>query len=314
MRRPNLFIVGIAKSATTSLYHHLKQHPDIYFPDKDLYPDTLYSLKEPRYFSHTYHTYPHTGPGDEKIIDRRTIKDLDTYLYYYTKSDGEKYLGDASADNLYYYETADDIFAFNPDAKIIISLRNPIDRAYSAYAHMRKGFRENLTFEKALMEEENRLEKNYEFLWAYKKCGLYYEGVKHYIDVFGRENVHIVLFDDMKSDIKRVLGNICSFLQIEAYPFPDTDRIHNKSNAPKIGIKTTVYKTLFVDRGLSNRIVKKLFSKETRRRIQLRYEQGKQETIKKSTEEYLLDYYREDIEKLQELLGIDLSRWLRRAE
>lgn len=311
-RYPNLFIVGMAKSATTSLYNALRQHPDIYFPEKKFFPEYTYSLKEPRYFSHKYCVYPHRGPDDIKVIDERTIKDLKTYLYFFSKSNKEKYLGDASADNLYYYKTAEDIYKYNNKAKIIISLRNPIERTFSAYAHMRRYFREKLSFEKALAMEEKRLNKNYEFLWGYKKGSLYYEAVKHYIDIFGKDNVFIILFDDIKNDFECVLKQTCKFLEIDDYTFYGIEKVHNKSDIPKKNIKTFLYYYLFVKPGLLHRIVKKYMPLRIKRAIKNNCYTKQIEVyqIKERTRKYLLSYFKEDILKLEALIDRDLSSWL----
>ncbi len=314
-KKPNLFIVGAAKSGTTSLYTYLKNHPNIYFPDRFDFPGSPHNLKEPKYFSSKYHTYPHMGPRDTRTVDDTTVRELKTYLEYYSKAKNEKYLGDASTDYLYYFETADDIYDFNRDGKIIISLRNPAERAYSAYTHLRRAYRENLTFEKALEKEEERIRGTYEHLWAYKESGLYYNRVKHFIEVFGRENVHVVIFDDLKRDADEVLDGIYRFLGSDRAGTPAQKKIYNKSGIPKDNLRVRMYNKLTSQTGKFKRILKGprinrfamrvfLFIKDKLFTSQL--VKGRME---KETKGYLQSYYKEDMENLEKLLDIDLSRW-----
>src|SRR5699024_2758818 len=172
---PNLFIVGVAKAATTSLYKYLQSHEDIYFPEH----------KEPNYLSSPYKTMPHKGTGDD-ISDRECIYDADVYFNLF-RNRTEKIIGEASVDYLYYYKTADQISELNPQSKIIICLRNPIDRAFSAYWHLINDGREKLSFEEALEKEKERKSKNYEYIWCYKETGMYCKKVKYYLDTFGRQ-------------------------------------------------------------------------------------------------------------------------------
>jgi hypothetical protein len=119
--KPNLFIAGAAKSGTTSLCKYLSQHPEIFL----CYP------KEPRYFSSKYKNFPHNGPGDY-VADNFTIKEESKYIDLFKSIKHEKIIGEASLDYLYFSNSAYDIKKYSPNAKVIIILRNPIDRAFSA--------------------------------------------------------------------------------------------------------------------------------------------------------------------------------------
>jgi len=120
---PNFLIVGAPKCGTTSLYYYLKQHPDIFMP----------TMKEPRFFLSETMNFPHQGIDDRRV-DKMIIKNLDDYKKIYLEADQEKARGDASAGNLYFYKKViPGIKAYLGDPKIIISLRNPLDRAFSNY-------------------------------------------------------------------------------------------------------------------------------------------------------------------------------------
>jgi len=119
---PNIFLVGAAKSGTTAVYVYLYQHPEIY----------LSYLKEPKFLSITANKFPHNGPGDKKVDDG-VIKSRDEYLNLFKDAEHEKVIGESSADYLYFHNSViPSIKTISPNAKILIILRSPVDRAYSA--------------------------------------------------------------------------------------------------------------------------------------------------------------------------------------
>lgn len=296
IRKPNLFIVGAAKSGTTSLYKYLSQHPSIFFCN----------LKEPRYFSSRYKNFPHNGSGDY-VADNFTIKGKNEYTSLFKNAKDEKIIGEASVDYLYFFNSAYDIKNFSPNAKIIIILRNPIDRAFSAYVHLIGSNRENLTFEEALKQERYRMKNNYEFIWFYKDVGKYYIQVKTYLDVFGKQNVNIILFDEIKKNIKNVMKKILIFLDLDTnYNFKENIK-YNISGVPRIR---------FIHNILTNhnlqKIAKIIFPNEVVRIIgrKLLENNLKRPIFMESTRKELISYFKEDILKLQDLLNYNLSDWL----
>jgi len=314
-KKTNLFIVGAAKCGTTSLYQYLKQHPDIYFPDNNLFPEAVHNIKEPKYFSKKYHVYPHKGPGD-KNVDKKIIKNYSDYISYYSKCKNEKYLGDASADYLYYYKTADEIYNYNNKAKIIILLRNPIERTYSAYTHLRRDYREKLSFEEALNKEEERMLANFEFIWGYKSCSLYYGSVKYYLKRFGRENVHVIIFDAMIKDVNGTLNKVCEFLGIERYAFKNLDVMYNKSGIPKKSVKVIIYNKFIKNKNRARLFISNIIGTTQKQRIvsflrnNLFLSQLQKKQMNRKIRKYLFEYFKTDILKLQGLLNIDLSIWI----
>ena len=286
---PNLFIAGAAKCATTSVYRYLNNHPQIF----------MAPVKEPKFFSTPYRPIPPTGPGDQRVEDC-AIKELDSYLALFQDAGGYPVRGEASVDYLYYHKTAEDIYECNPNAKILICLRNPVDRAYSGYTDHHRGERETLSFHEALAAEESRT--NYEFIWQYKKLGLYYESVKHFLDVFGSDQVMVVFFEDIKGRLDDTIGNICRFLGVDdTYRIQDVRRF-NPSGTPSAFMSRMGRLFPWVKNAM-----KKIMPN---RYLRLRSKTLVKEPMAEEDRDYLRAYDREDIQKLSGLLGKDLSHWL----
>jgi len=142
---PNFLIVGAAKSGTSSLHQYLIQHPDIFMPS---YNKEGKNVKEPQFLI------------KEKVEKRLHfgVWDWEEYKALFDDSGEYKSVGESTVFYLYYYkESIKNIkFRLGDDVKIIIVLRNPIDRAYSAFQHVSRSVKENLSFEEALKREENR--------------------------------------------------------------------------------------------------------------------------------------------------------------
>ena len=201
--KPNFFIVGAPKCGTTALYEYLKAHPDVYMPER----------KEPHFFG-----------ADLAFTPRHNvIRDLKRYLALYDKWQGEQAIGDPSVWYLYSRTAAQEIYDFAPDAKIIAMLRNPVDMIYSVYHQSRYDGNENLpTFAEALAAEPARRRGEQIPATALLPQGLYYseialfsQQVERYYAVFGRERVHVILFDDLVRDTAQVYRETLAFLGVD---------------------------------------------------------------------------------------------------
>src|SRR6056297_715161 len=171
---PDFLVVGASKSGTSSIYHYLKQHPDIFLSDEQ---------KEGRYFSRMKGNF--NGPGDSGI-NEYIIPDIEHYRPLFNNHSNEKAVGDISPEYLYFHQQAIPLIKkiLGDETKIIIILRSPVERAFSGYMHFKRDKRESLSFEEALEKEEERLNNNWIWAWQYKNSGLYYKQVKAYLDNF----------------------------------------------------------------------------------------------------------------------------------
>ncbi len=302
IKLPNFLVVGAAKAGTTSLYYYLKEHPEIYLPE----------IKEPKFITSQIVEYSFRGNGDE-LVKKGIIKRIAEYAALFTGSENATAIGEASADTLYYYEKSVSIIkSYLGVPKILIILRNPIERAYSAYTHLIRDDREPLDFMEALVEEEFRKAANWEFIWFYKDVGLYYKQVKAYLENF--DQVKIYLFDDLKKNTLGVVQNIYRFLDVDDSFVPAS--ISDKFNVSGIPKNWFLQRFLLHDNGIKRLLQPsvRLFipDVETRKKVAKKLLHGnlKKEPMPSEAREYLRDFFKEDILMLQDLIRRDLSHWL----
>jgi hypothetical protein len=184
MTLPNFLIIGVAKAGTTSLYHYLKQHPQIY----------MSPVKEPRFFG--------MGDGPPHPAYRGgyapgTVTSRAAYEALFKGVVGEYAIGEATPSYLWWPKAAQQICTQLPDARLIACLRQPADRAYSSFLTcVRAGLEPCTNFARALREEEKRFAANANPSLFYTQRGLYYPQIKRYFDLFPRQQIRIYLYDD----------------------------------------------------------------------------------------------------------------------
>jgi hypothetical protein len=200
VRGPNFFVAGAAKSGTTALYHGLKQHPDVFLPD----------LKEPHVYAYIADPYiaGHLFP-DEAAARRR-------YAELYQHVNGATAVGDASTTNLVVPGAAEAIAGDVPEARIVVVLRQPVDRAYSHWRHFRAAGGDDIAdFAEALRQEETRAVEGWPITYQYMRWGRYCDQLGPYFHRFGRDRVLVHLYDDLSTDAEAVLRATFRFLEID---------------------------------------------------------------------------------------------------
>ena len=134
MVMPNFLVIGAAKAGTTSVYEYLKQHPQIW----------MSPLKETNFFALEGETLNFRGPGDQDYINRFSITKIEDYLNLFQGVSNQVAIGEVSPLYLYSLKAPERIRHYTPDTKIIIILRNPVDRAYSSFLHLIRDGREQI--------------------------------------------------------------------------------------------------------------------------------------------------------------------------
>ena len=245
--KPNLFIVGAPKAGTTSLYKYIKRHPDIF----------MSTVKETNHFTSNEINDQRLYYNDTKIIK------VEDYYSLFSESRGEKYIGEASVSYLFYNDISRKIYNFNPKAKIIILLRNPVERSYSHFLMDKRLGYVDVAFEK-IVYKTSKHELLSLYYQQFVELGYYFQQVKRYLDVFGKENVGVYLFDDLALDSQYVLNKVYDFLEIDRVASSGVIKKHNVNMNPKNILVSNLYfsrtlrlimKKIFSNKLLLNRIV-----------------------------------------------------------
>ncbi len=296
---PNFLIVGATKCGTSSLHKYMDQHPQVF----------MSRIKEPRFVSSQVTPFPLKGPKDDKV-EGWYVKKYEDYVKLFEGAEGYKAIGDASADTLYFFRgTIPVIKQYLGDPKIIISLRHPVKRAFSAYQHLVRDLREELSFEEGLMEEPNRVKNNWELIYHYTAGSMYFDSVKAFMDNF--TNVKVILNEDQEKRPQQVLREIFRFLEVDPEVDINTDIRYNISGKPKSQWLHQFFFEGNMARRLAQPIVRKLFSNETRLRIAQKIQEKNltRLTINPETKARLQAFFEEEIRKMEDLLKRDLSVW-----
>jgi len=298
---PNFLIAGTAKCGTSSLHNYLAQHPQIF----------MSKAKEPRFITSQFTPFPLNGPGDHKV-ERWYIKRYDDYAKLFENANNAIAIGESSADTSYFYKGSIPVIKkYLGDPKIIIMLRNPVKRAFSAYQHLVRDNRETIPFAEALEKEPERIKNNWELIYHYTAVSKYYEPVKAFQENFS--HVKIVLNEDLEKRPNETLKEIFEFLGVDPTVAVDTGVRHNMSGVPK---SRWLHEFLFEGntvRQVVRPLVRLFLSHEKRKKISQKILAGNLTPMEIDPEmkKKLAAVFKDDVQKLEGLLQKDLSGWLR---
>ncbi len=221
MNRPVFFIAGNSKSGTTALHAFLKQHPDIF----------MSVPKEPNFFAKDFCRDPNPGASFYPMAHSQ-------YLGLFSEAWPGQMCGEASACYLYSTVAAREIYNFNPKAKIIVILREPVDflRSYHLQslknlpteAETIKGFKHALDLEPSRKRGKNLPPKCLipEFLY-YRERVKYVEHLKRFYHYFGADQIKVIIYDDWINDNQDIYKDVLDFLGIRSN-FEPSFSTHNK--------------------------------------------------------------------------------------
>jgi hypothetical protein len=297
LRGPSFFLVGAPKAGTTSMNRYLALHPDIFMAPKELH-----------YFSGEAFTDP---PIEER--------DLLWYLNEFKRASNKKLIGEASVFYLSSEIAAYRIKQFNPDAKILIHVRNPTDLILSYHsALLYEGYESIQDIRQALMAETQRraginipLACRIPRVLNYSEIGRLGNRVQHFFAVFGHENVHVNVFDDLASDPAKLYQKTLAFLGADDF-FLTKFKIENSNKT---------FRSHLLAHFLSNpphpiRALKRVIPRPIRTgiRMGLRHFNTRyvlRTAAKREVIAYLKREFAADVELLSNLLDRDLTYWSR---
>jgi hypothetical protein len=289
---PNFIIIGAAKAGTTALYWYLAEHPAVF----------MSRVKETNYFAYGVDESGRPLYGNPEV-HRFPVKTLAEYEALFAGAGAAAAIGEASPLYLEAPQAAGRIHALLPGARIICSLRQPVDRAYSDYQMYlrRRGLRldpaRDLTPTSAWARADSH--------WM--QIGRYHEQLARYFDAFPRDQIHVSLFDDLKRDALETTRSVYRFVGVDATHRPDFGAPHAVGGMPASRLLEKFFSNSAIRSAVEPLVpmraahwVRKLRSRNLRRAPALPTELRRE----------LTRHFRDDIARTSELIGRDLQPWL----
>ena len=287
------------------MYRYLSEHPDVYMPPN----------KEPHWFSRVQ-----PAPGQ----DSRPVASEQEYMELYRDWTGESAAGDASPSYLWDEKAPYRIKEAVPDAKIIAILRDPVERAYSHYLMRVREAKEDLPFMEALQRDHSEQDQAWSASRLYVALGFYADQVQRYLEVFGEDQVKICLYTkDLVRSPRALLESIMEFIEVDPQYAASVsmDTWSNSYATPRSRLALKVSRSLSRSRVLRSRrfaALKARLLSDPRLRGRVReallYKSGSKPEMDEEARKLLVDLYREDVRRLEGLIGRDLGHWLKMEE
>ena len=278
---PNFIVAGTQKAATTWLHECLNEHPEVFVP----------KVKEVHFFC--------------KEPCGKSKNNLGTgwYISQFPDNKSFKAIGEISVDYMYYEHIAKEIFNFNPNMKILFILRNPVDRAYSAY-WMSKRHKSNMPeFQEFIRVDHEIIDR-----------GFYYNQIERYFEFF-KKNIKIFVYEDLLKNPEAFIKEVYSFLNVDDGFIPQTlyykvastrelgsliGKVLYKYVAPilkKSALLTSLWRAVKF-----NTPAKRLFSVN-------KENASKYKPINTNDRECLIEIYKKENIKLFDLIGRNIDKW-----
>jgi hypothetical protein len=297
MKRPNFFVVGAPKCGTSALYEYLKGHPEIF----------MSPIKELHFFSRDVFY-------DYRPWRLRTLAD---YLGCFREATTQKCIGECSPTYLGSRSAPDEIKAFNPTARIIIMLRNPAEMMYALHSqHIWDTTEPILDFEAALEADEkwNSVPCQPQS-WrlpclGYRESARFVEQVRNYFRVFGRECVHVIIYDDFTTRTHEVFQDALRFLGVNPDFQPDFRVVNSSHRARSPRLQRFFVQQLAPFAWIVPRRIRRAAGRSL---IRLNTVQERRPPMDPELKRRLLEEFYPEVEELSNLLGRNLTSWCKVA-
>lgn len=284
MTLPTFLIGGAAKAGTTSLYYYLSEHPDIF----------MCPVKEPDYFNKHYR------------------RGLDWYASLFDGWEGEVAIGEASPGTMSSRAALDRVHETLPDVRLVFLLRDPVDRLFShfSYDQARGVIPHHVVFGELIRKDDDA------YAQRLVRKGQYADQIERYADRFGRDRIHVELFEDLKTDRDRCVASVCAFVGVDPDRLPEvaTEGRHNVTAYPQ---NPGVYRAV---RAVWDPVRRRLGKASLHRLKPVRdavrghlftEDRSARPELADTDRDYLAQVYEDSNARLETILGRDLSQWTR---
>jgi len=284
---PNFLVIGAQRCATSWMYFCLKEHPDIFLP----------FIKELHFFNNYYE------------------KGLEWYKRYFNTWSGQKAIGEISPGYLYIERSPRLIYRHLKDVRLIVCLRNPIERAYSQY-------KKHLRSELVLDSFEVAIEKDSQYI----QRGFYFEQINRYLKYFPRERMLFLVYEDIQKDPLAFLKNIFSFLEVNSDFVPscidkiilseDLKSAYTYIHRTSLFLRDRMYLAAFVDfvkKSYLQKMFDRFFNSEFAFNVVrpgIKSDKVTTDPINEETRRMMNKIFLNENKKLSDFIGRDLSSWV----
>ena len=307
-RTPNFFIVGAAKSGTTSVARYLAEHPQVY----------MSPIKEPSYFARDIipsleaENWARNQRGLQRYLNGPMLTprggcvlEWEPYLRLFATVNGEKAIGEASTAYLISPRAPSDIRSAIPHARIIIMLRSPIERAFSTYLMFCRNGRLRASFSDVLQCTGSCALSEWRRMIL--ETRIVAPGVERFLTTFPGSQIRWYLYEDLSTDPLAVMRNMYGFLEVECDFHPDVSRRYNEHMLPRAPLLHRAIHTTSLSE-IAHRVIPAKARPLLRRVF---FHTGPAPSLTPADHAILADYFRNDVTELSRLLQRDLSHWLR---
>lgn len=292
MTLPNFIVIGAAKAGTTALYWYLAEHPDVF----------MSPVKETNYFAYGVDANGRLLYGDPEH-HAFPVTTLEEYRQLFAGAAHARAIGEASPIYLECPETSGRIHDLLPGVRLICALRHPVERAYSDYLMFLRS--RSRQFDPAVELSSDATWARPDSHWMRISC--YAEPLRRYLELFPRNQLHVLLFDDLKRDPLEAVQSVYRFLEVDADFVPDLETPHNIGGIP-------------ASRALERFLTSKSLHAAVRpwvptrainwvRRVRTRNLRAAP-PLPAGLKQELTEHFRDDINRTSELIGRDLQLWL----
>ena len=301
-RRPTFLVIGAYKAGTTSIHHYLKQHPQVF----------MSRIKEIRFLAYAGHQQVPLS-AVQKAALQWPVRSLADYEALFDQAANHQARGDVSPCYLAYAkQSIVGIKTYVPQAKLIVVLRHPADRAYSSYTYIVNLGREaELDFRRAVHRElDNGGPRTDGRQHHYLAENLYFDFLRQYFQQFPREQIQVHLYDDLIRDGSGLMKNIFRFIGVDDTFTPNTSKQLNTAAWSRVPFTPPVTRKV---EHMALRLIQRLPDPLGERLAKgfMRLIWTRPPPLDPAIRHQLTQIFREDILKVQDLIGRDLSSWLK---
>jgi hypothetical protein len=285
-------VIGAYKSGTSALHHALRKHPGVFVPQK----------KEPNFFAFA------DGAATDNPAAARSVVLEKNYLRLFHRAGADAVVGEVSPEYMTNPAACRRIAATVPEVRLVAILRNPVERAYSDYLMYRRDGDERCErFGDALDQQDQRYARG-DPTGYYLRTGFYAGQLRPYFDRFPREQIHVLLHDDLRADHHQALADVFRFLGVDPSFTPVDLEPVNVSGVPITRGATAALAARRRLPGVLRPRLPEALKLRANRAVERSLHRPELDPADRAR---LAELYRSDVVELGRLLECDLSHWLR---